>query len=139
MKGLCKGMENVVKDFTTSDFWKFIRLEIDHYEAGSVRLKLPIKPSFHNIQHIVHGGIFASILDTSMGMTLRSTGYDVVTTLDMDIHFLNLAKEGTIYCTGEFIHHGRSTALVKAELVNEDDEILAYSIVYFRVFNKRNY
>lgn len=136
MKGLCKGMENVVKDFTTSDFWKFIGLEIDHYEAGSVRLKLPIKPSFHNIQHIVHGGIFASILDTSMGMTLRSTGYDVVTTLDMDIHFLNPAKEGTIYCTGEVIHHSRSTALVKAELVNEDDEILAYSTGTFRAVKK---
>src|SRR5699024_1226457 len=136
MKGLCKGMENVVKDFTTSDFWKFIRLEIDHYETGSIRLKLPIAASFHNIQPIVHGGIFASILDTSMGMTLRSTGYDVVTTLDMDIHFLNLAKAGTIYCTGEVIHHGRYTALVKAELVNEDDEILAYSTGTFRAVKK---
>src|SRR5699024_5505440 len=109
-----KGMENVVKDFTTSDFWKFIGLEIDHYEAGSVRLKLPIKPSFHNIQHIVHGGIFASILDTSMVITLRSTGYDVVTTLDMNIHYYNPAKEGTIYCKGEVLHHGRSKTLVKA-------------------------
>src|SRR5699024_12263713 len=107
-----------------------------HYEAGSVRLKLPIKASFHNIQHIVHGGIFASILDTSMGMTLRSTGYDVVTTLDMDIHFLNPAKEGTMYCTGEVIHHGRSNVWVKAELVNEDDEILAYSTGTFRAVKK---
>src|SRR5699024_12083893 len=107
-----------------SDFWKFIGLEIDHYEAGSVRLKLPIKPSFHNIQHIVHGGIFASILDTSKGMTLRSTGYGVVTTLDMVIHFLNPAEEGTIYCTGEVIHHGRSNALVKAELLQEDVQYL---------------
>src|SRR5699024_12419995 len=108
MKVLCKGMENVVKDFTTSEFWKFNGLEIDHYEAGSVRLKLPIKPSFHNIQHIVHGGIFASILDTSMGMTLRSTGYDVVTTWDMDIHVLNPAREGNLYCTVEIIHDVKS-------------------------------
>src|SRR5699024_6627062 len=136
MKGLCKGMENVVKDFTTSDFWKFIGLEIDDYDERSVRLKLPIKPSFHNIQYSGLGGIFASILDTSMGMTLRSTGYDVVTTLEMDIHFLNPAKEGTIYCTGQVIHHGRSTALVKAELVNEDDEILAYSTGTFRAVKK---
>src|SRR5699024_1192468 len=136
MKGLCKGMEKGVKDFTTSDFWKFIGLEIDHYEAGSVSLKLPIKHSFHNIQHILHGRIFAYILDTSMWMTLRYTGYDVVTTLDMDIHFLNPAIEGTIYCTVEVIHHGRSTALVKAELVNEDDEILAYSTGTFRAVKK---
>src|SRR5699024_10627595 len=100
------------------------------------RLKLPIKPSFHNIQHIVYGGIFASILDTSMGMTLRSTGYDVVTSLDMYMHFLNPAKEGTIYWTGVVIHHGRATALVKAELVNEDDEILAYSTGAFRAVKK---
>src|SRR5699024_3664995 len=111
-------------------------LEIDHYEAGSVRLKLPIKPSFHNIQHIVHGGIFASILDTSMGMTLRSTGYDVVTTLDMDIHFLNPASEGHIYSTGAMLHTGKYTSLVKAELVNEDNEILAYSTGTFRAVKK---
>src|SRR5699024_12672458 len=115
---------------------KFRGVEVDHDEAGSVRLRLPIMRSCHDILPIVHGGIFASILDTSMGMTLRSTGYDVVTTLDMDIHVLNPAKEGTIYCTGEVIHHGRSTALVKAELVNEDDEILAYSTGTFRAVKK---
>src|SRR5699024_12054049 len=62
---VCSSFLLIMIYFTSSDFWKFIGLEIDHYEAGSVRLKLPIKPSFHNIQHIVHGGIFASILDTS--------------------------------------------------------------------------
>src|SRR5699024_11814447 len=67
--------------------------------------RLLLEKKNHNVQHIVHDGIFASILDTSMGMTLCSTGYDVVTPLDMDIHYLNAASVGNISCIGHIIQH----------------------------------
>ncbi len=120
-----------------SNFWKFIGLELDKFETGCVTLKLPIIPSFFNVQDSVHGGIYASILDTAMGFTTRSVGYDQVTTLEMDVHFLKGVKEGSIYCVGKVIHQGKSTALVQAELFNEANELLAHSTATFRVVKNK--
>jgi|SRR5690625_789228 len=129
-------MEKMIQDFEGSNFWQFIGLELAHLETGRVTLKLPIIPSFLNVQDSVHGGIYASILDTTMGFTARTTGFDEVTTLEMDVHFLKAVTEGAIYCVGKVIHQSRSTALVQAELFNEANDLLAHSTGTFRVAKK---
>lgn len=130
-------MDKIIQDFEGSNFWKFIGLELAQFEEGSVTLKLPIIPSFLNVQDAVHGGIYASILDTTMGFTARSTGFDVVTTLAMDIHFLKGVTKGSIYCVGKVIHRSRSTALVQAELFDETDDLIAHSTGTFRVVKNK--
>ena len=126
-------MEKILRDFEESNFWQFISLEMEKVEKGRVTLKLPIIPAFLNVKDSVHGGIFASILDTSMGFSARSLGFDEVTTLEMDVHFLKAVKEGTIYAEGKVIHQNRSTALVEAGLYDEEGNRLAHSTGTFRV------
>jgi len=125
--------EKMLKDFEGSNFWKFIGLEMEKVEKGSVTLKLPVISSFLNVKNSVHGGVYASILDTSMGFSARSLGFDEVTTLEMDVHFLKAVKDGTIYATGNVIHQNRSTALVEAFLYDEEGNRLAHSTGTFRV------
>lgn len=125
--------EKILQDFEGSNFWQFIGLEMEKVEKGSVTLKLPVIPSFFNVKNSVHGGIYASILDTSMGFSARSLGFDEVTTLEMDVHFLKGVKEGTIYATGNVIHQNRSTVLVEAGLYDEEGDRLAHSTGTFRV------
>ncbi|MFA1821485.1 PaaI family thioesterase [Virgibacillus oceani] len=133
MKGMDMAMEKMIKDFEGSNFWKYIGLEWDSVEKGSVKLKLPIIPEFLNVKDSVHGGVYATILDTTMGFTARSLGFDAVTTLEMDVHFLKAVKDGTVYSVGNVIHQNRSTALVEADLFDEDGNRLAHSTGTFRV------
>src|SRR5699024_39899 len=109
----------------------------ENFEKGKVILKLPISSSFHNVQHMVHGGVYASILDTTMGITLRSVGYDTVTTLSMNIDYLNGVKENEIQCVGNIIHEGRSTALVKARLYNSENQLLSHATGTFRALKNK--
>jgi len=102
-------------------------------EKGSVHLKLPIIPEFLNVKNSVHGGVYATILDTTMGFSARSLGYDEVTTLEMDVHFLKAVSKGTVYSKGNVIHRNRSTALVEADLFDEESNRLAHSTGTFRV------
>jgi len=127
-------MEKIIQDFESSNFWNFIGLELGEIKEGSVTLKLPIKKDFHNVKNTVHGGMYASILDTTMGFSARSLGYDAVTTLDMDIHFLGAVSKGTIHAVGNVIHQNRSTFLVEATLYDEDENRLAHSTGTFKVF-----
>jgi acyl-CoA thioesterase len=108
-------------------------LELEAVEKGSVHLKLPIIPEFLNVKNSVHGGVYATILDTTMGFSARSLGYDEVTTLEMDVHFLKAVSKGTVYSKGNVIHRNRSTALVEADLFDEESNRLAHSTGTFRV------
>ena len=80
-----------------SPFWEFIGLELLEIKEGHVELLLPFKISFKNTQNTVHGGIFASVLDTTMGMAGKSLGFDEAMTIQMNIHFLKPVLEGAIY------------------------------------------
>ncbi|MFD1606955.1 PaaI family thioesterase [Oceanobacillus luteolus] len=126
-------MQEIIQGFEQSNFWNFIGLELEKAEKGSVTLKLPIIPAFINVRESVHGGVYASILDTAMGFSARSLGYDEVITLDMNVRFLKAVSDGTIYAVGNTIHQNRSTVLVEAVLYDEDDNKLAHSTGTFRV------
>ncbi|HEV2429766.1 MAG TPA: PaaI family thioesterase [Thermoplasmata archaeon] len=76
-----------------------------------------------NINEVVHGGVYATILDTAMGGA-------VVTTLDPDettattslyVEFLRPAREGqTLRARGEVVRRGRHLAFVEGNLVDGD-------------------
>lgn len=122
----------MIQDFKQSNFWKYIGLELDSAEKGSVCLKLPVIPGFLNVSDSVHGGVYATILDTTMGFTTRSLGFDKVTTLEMAVHFLEAVTEGTIYYKGNVIHQSRSTVLAEADLFDEEGNRIAHSTGTFR-------
>lgn len=102
-------------------------------EKRSVKLKLPIIPEFMNIKHAVHGGIYVTILETTMGFTSRSLEIYEVTTLQMNVHFVKAVGGGTMYSKGNVIHQNRSTVLVEADLFDEEGNRLAHSTGTFRV------
>ncbi|HEV2520275.1 MAG TPA: PaaI family thioesterase [Thermoplasmata archaeon] len=76
-----------------------------------------------NINGVVHGGVYATILDTAMGGA-------VVTMLDEDettattslyVEFLRPAREGqTLRARGEVVRRGRHLAFVEGNLLDGD-------------------
>ena len=136
MGGLDIKMQKIIEDFTQSNFWNYIGLELEEVEEGSVRLKLPIFPELLNVTNSVHGGVYATILDTTMGFSTRTLGFDEVLTLEMQVRFLSAVKEGNVYSIGKVIHQSRSTVLVEAELFDEEGKRLAHSTGTFRAVKK---
>lgn len=125
-------MEAVLKSFTESNFWNFMGLEVEQFERGQVTLKLPMRYEFENVQGMPHGGVLASILDTSMGITIASLGYENSTTLDMNIHFLKALQAGDIHCKGSVIHQGNSTFFAESLAYDDNGAVLAHANGVFR-------
>lgn len=126
-------MENLINEFEQSEFWNLIGLKFQKIKKGNVILKLPIKKSLYNTQQSVHGGVYATILDITMGITTRTINHEQATTLEMAVHFLKSANKGVIYSKGFILHQGRATMLARAELYNEKGELLAHSTGTFRM------
>jgi uncharacterized protein (TIGR00369 family) len=77
----------------------------------------------------VHGGVFATLLDSAAGCavhTMLPAGVRY-TSLDLSVKFLKAmtVDSGEVKCTGTVTHFGRRTALAEARLTDENDRLLA--------------
>ncbi|MFS0574075.1 PaaI family thioesterase [Sporosarcina sp. 179-K 3D1 HS] len=125
-------LKEVEKHFTTSEFWKFIGLELLEFGEGRIKLGLPYKKEFDNVRDTVHGGIYMAVLDTTMGMFCRSLGFNDVITIQMNTQFLKPVIEGDITATAALISQSRTTALVEGRLFDEGGELIGFSTATFK-------
>ncbi|MFG2603414.1 PaaI family thioesterase [Streptomyces sp. NPDC048514] len=79
----------------------------------------------------VHGGVYATLLDSAAGCAVQSTlpagmGY---TSLDLAVKFLRpvTLDTGTVRAVGSVLTSGRRTALAEAHLYDEADRLLAHA------------
>lgn len=81
-----------------------------------------------NINQVVHGGVYATILDTAMGgavVSLLREG-EVTATASLYIEFIRPAGEGErLTARGEVVRRGRHLAFVEGNLVDRDGRRLS--------------
>ncbi len=77
----------------------------------------------------VHGGVYATLLDSACGCAVQTklpegVGY---TSVDLSVKFLGAARigSGTLRCTGTVTHFGRRTALAEARIEDASGRLLA--------------
>ena len=77
----------------------------------------------------VHGGVFATLLDSACGCAVHTTlpAGTAYTSLDLSVKFLGAmrADTGLVTCTGTVKHRGRRTALAEAEIRDGRGKLLA--------------
>jgi len=104
---------------------------LDEVEKG--RVVFSIVPGEHHYNPIgsVHGGVYATLLDSAAGCAVQSTlppgmGY---TSLDLTVKFLRriTAETGRVRAIGTVLHSGRTTALAEAVLLDDADRKLAHA------------
>jgi uncharacterized protein (TIGR00369 family) len=103
--------------------------ELESVEAG--RVVFALEPGEHHYNPIgsVHGGVYATLLDSAAGCAVHSllpagVGY---TSLDLTVKFLRAIglQTGRVRCVGTVTHLGGRTALAEARLTDGSDRLLA--------------
>lgn len=103
--------------------------ELTVVEPGYAEFTLEPAEFHYNPNGSVHGGVYATLLDSAAGCAVQSllpagTGY---TSLDLNIKFLRrlTVETGTVRALGTVTHFGKQTALVEARLLNGADRLFA--------------
>jgi uncharacterized protein (TIGR00369 family) len=81
-----------------------------------------------NINAVVHGGVYATILDTAMGGSVVTILKDdeVTATTSLYVEFLRPAREGqTLRAEGRLVRRGRHLAFVEGRLTDGDGTLLS--------------
>ncbi|MET8975168.1 PaaI family thioesterase [Streptomyces sp. NPDC004539] len=104
---------------------------LDEVEKGRAVFSIVPGEQHYNPIGSVHGGVYATLLDSAAGCAVQSvlppeTGY---TSLDLTVKFLRriTAETGRVRAVGTVLHAGRTTALAEAVLLDDADRKLAHA------------
>lgn len=95
--------------------------------SGRIRVQFEASPDFVNPTGNIQGGFLAAMLDDTLGPALATTFApdEFAPTLELKVNFLQGAKPGTLFGTGEVVHRGKSVAFLAGELRDASDNIVA--------------
>ncbi|WP_042391879.1 PaaI family thioesterase [Streptacidiphilus carbonis] len=99
------------------------------FDEGRVEFRLTPKEFHYNPIGSVHGGVFATLLDSACGCAVhtRLPAGVFYTSLDLTVKFLRPVSvaTGTITAVGSVVHLGRRTALAEARLLDAEGRVCA--------------
>lgn len=102
-------------------------------------ITIPISPLLYNTLHIVHGGITATLLDTTMGVlanALVPDGYGAVTT-QLNVNYIAPGIGDKMICRAKIEHKGSKTLVLSAEIHRSDGVKIAIATGSFLIIEKR--
>lgn len=98
---------------------------------GAATLRLAVEERHLRSGGIVHGGVFASLVDVTLGVTASTTTppeADLVT-IQLNVNFVKATRAGEVLTsTGEVLHRGRRTIVASARVVNQDGVLVTTGI-----------
>ncbi|WP_221356392.1 PaaI family thioesterase [Streptomyces beigongshangae] len=104
---------------------------LEEVEHGRAVFVLAPGEEHYNPIGSVHGGVYATLLDSAAGCAVQSvlprgTAY---TSLDLSVKFLRpiTVDTGKVRAVGTVLNSGRRTALAQAELLDSADRLLAHA------------
>lgn len=104
--------------------------QVDDCEAvGEVML------SQHHLNHlgIVHGGVYASVLDHIMGCAAYCSRPQArIVTTGLNIHYTAPIRSGTMKATGKVVHESRNMITAEGSIKNEQGELMAMATASYR-------
>ena len=105
---------------------------LDTVEPGRVVFSFAPEEFHYNPIGSVHGGVYATLLDSATGCAVHSmlpagVGY---TSLDLTVKFLRAitVDTGRVRCVGTVPHLGGRTALAQAELLDDRGRLLGTAV-----------
>lgn len=110
-----------------SPYYRHLGMEVLEIGDGCARLRLVVRDEHKNLYGILHGGVLASLLDSTCSIavgTLLSPG-EAAVTLDQRINFVSNVRDGVLYTVGRALHKGRYTGVGYGEVRDEGGNLVA--------------
>jgi uncharacterized protein (TIGR00369 family) len=100
------------------------------------RVRLAVRPELINPAGLLSGPVVYAMIDYSMGSALwkeRQSG-ERIATINISINYLRTAREGDVVCTSVLDRRNDRVAVLRSEVRDEADRLLATAIGSFSIF-----
>src|SRR5215211_9448759 len=118
-------------------FSRHIKSKVEDVEPGKAVCHIDVEDVHLNGNGTLHGGVYASLMDNGMGLSVAALVGLRTATIEMNVHFLGAVSGGRITCESEVVHRTRRTATAEAKVRDADGNLVAMGTGAFRVFEKK--
>jgi uncharacterized protein (TIGR00369 family) len=118
-------------------FSRHIGARVESVAPGRSTISIDLEEIHLNGAGTLHGGVYASLIDTAMGLSVLALVGVRTATIQMNVHFLGAVGEGRITCESEVVHRTRRTATAEAKVHDSGGNLVAMGTGAFRVFEKK--
>lgn len=115
-------------------FSSYLGLKVEKVEPGKAVLHLDVKDHHLNGNGTLHGGVYTTLIDNSMGISVLSKVGLRAATIQMDARFLGPVSGGRVTCRAEVLHRTRRMATAQGSVYDEEGNLVAMGTGTFRVF-----
>lgn len=134
LEGLLKKQDGTYSTYIAS----LIRLNGDYLDNGDFQIEIPNQLLIANSLDIAHGGITATLLDTTMGTMVSrrlSEGYFAVTT-EMKVNYMKPGTGETLRCVATLLHQGKQLCFTEGKVFSNKNELIATASGTFFIVRK---
>jgi uncharacterized protein (TIGR00369 family) len=125
---------------TTSGMSELMGREIVSMENGESEVHFTMSDNWMNMQGILHGGAFASMLDTACGVAARSVldveKYRGQVTLELKTSYLKAGYPGKYIAKGKVLRMGKRVCYADATLYDEAGDMVSRASATFSLLLK---
>ncbi|WP_134685966.1 PaaI family thioesterase [Brevibacillus migulae] len=116
----------------------FMGLTGQFLDERTYQFIVPITPFMHNPLGVVHGGILATLIDSTMGSlvnrSLPENQFGVTT--ELKVNYLRSSREGTLRSEATILHRGQTLIVLQGSVFDERDRLLAHGTATFMILHK---
>lgn len=117
----------------------FMGLKGEFVGEDEYQFTVPITPFMLNKAGIVHGGITATLADSTMGSLINrrlKEGYQGAVTAEMKINYISPGRGERIISRAKLLKMGSHLATATCELTNEKNQLIAHASGTFFMIKK---
>ena len=111
-----------------SGYFTLLSMKLMDFQIGSSLLELEIQPKHLQPFGVVHGGVFASVIDAAAFWSVfpELPPGQGMTTVDLKVNYLAPAVSGKIVVKGKRIKMGKTLGLAEATIIDASGRVLAH-------------
>ena len=123
-------IEQIARAMETVPYAQLLGIQLEKLAAGEATLTMAIRPHLLQNHGVVHGGATASLIDSATAFAILTLlePDERVTTVDLTISYLRVAREGQMKATARVVRKGRRLLTVSAEATNSEGTLLATAL-----------
>jgi uncharacterized protein (TIGR00369 family) len=131
-------MRKAVPQITVeTPFIKTLGLRLEKYDPDEVTVRLPFRTDLTNDGTHYHGGVIASVIDTSGAMAAFSN-HDFnkganASTISMTINYVGVAKKSDLICEATTKKRGKELIFTEITAYDSEARIVAHAIQTYRI------
>jgi uncharacterized protein (TIGR00369 family) len=121
----------------TTPFMGGLGIVFERYEPDAVTIRLPFREDLTNDGTYFHGGVIASVLDTT-GAAAAWSNHDFnkgtrASTVTMSIQYVGAAKRSDLLCHARTVRRRKELTFTEITATDADGNVVAHAMQTYRI------